>query len=37
MREVRDPDCWFVHIGMSCGLDEEMEALIKKDFPAYPN
>lgn len=32
MREVSDPDCWFVHIGMSCGLDEEMEAFDKKLF-----
>ncbi|WP_277934730.1 nuclear transport factor 2 family protein [Parablautia intestinalis] len=32
MREVCDPGCWFVHIGMSCGLDEEMEAFDKKLF-----
>lgn len=30
MREVSDQDCWFVHIGMSCGLDEEMEGAVKK-------
>lgn len=32
MRAVSHPECWFVHIGMSCGLDEEMEAFDKKLF-----
>lgn len=35
MREACDPDCWFVHIGMSCGLDEEMEAFDKKLFSRH--
>ena len=35
MREVCDPDCWFVHIGMSCGLDEERRLLIKR-FSSLP-
>lgn len=26
MRSVCDPSCYFVHIGGSCGLDEEMRA-----------
>ena len=32
MRAVSDPGCYFVHIGMNCGLDEEMEAFDKKIF-----
>ena len=32
MREICAPDCWFVNIGMSCGLDEEMEAFDKNLF-----
>lgn len=24
MREIADPDCTFVHIGMTCGLDDEI-------------
>ena len=32
MRSVCDPDIWFVHIGMSCGLDHEMEAFEKNIF-----
>ena len=32
MRSVSHPDCWFVHIGMSCGLNEEMEAFDRKLF-----
>ena len=32
MRAVSDPGCYFVHIGMNCGLDEEMEAFEKKIF-----
>ena len=32
MREVCDPECYFVHIGMNAGLDEEMEAFDKKIF-----
>ncbi len=32
MRSVCDPGCYFVHIGMNCGLDHEMEAFDKKLF-----
>jgi len=32
MRAVCDPECWFVHIGMSCGLDEEMAAFNRRIF-----
>lgn len=32
MREVASPDCTFVHIGMNCGLDHEIEAYTKKIF-----
>ena len=32
MRSVCDPAVWFVHIGMSCGLDHEMEAFDKGIF-----
>ena len=32
MRAVANPDCYFVHIGMNCGLDEEMQAFEKKIF-----
>ena len=32
MRAVCDPGCWFVHIGMNCGLDEEMMAFDRKIF-----
>lgn len=26
MRSICDPNCYFVHIGGNCGLDEEMQA-----------
>ncbi len=26
MRELCDPECYFVHIGGNCGLDKEMQA-----------
>ena len=32
MREVCDPECYFVHIGMNCGLDHEMDAFDRKIF-----
>lgn len=32
MRAVCDPDCFFVHIGANCGLDEEMAAFERKIF-----
>ena len=32
MREICDPDCYFVHIGSNCDLDEEMRAFEDKVF-----
>ena len=32
MREVADPDCCFVHIGMNADLDHEIEAYTRKIF-----
>lgn len=32
MREVADPDCCFVHIGMNADLDHEIKAFTRKIF-----
>ena len=32
MREVADPRCMFVHIGVTCGMDEEMRCFTDKIF-----
>ena len=32
MRAVADPACMFVHIGVTCGLDEEMRCFTDKIF-----
>lgn len=32
MREIASPDCYFVHIGGNCSLDEEMAAFDNKAF-----
>ena len=32
MREIADPKCMFVHIGVTCGMDEEMRCFTDKIF-----
>ena len=32
MRAVADPKCMFVHIGVTCGMDEEMRCFTDKIF-----
>ena len=32
MRAIADPACMFVHIGVTCGLDEEMRCFTEKIF-----
>jgi len=32
MRAIADPECMFVHIGVTCGMDEEMRCFTDKIF-----
>ncbi len=32
MKSIADPACMFVHIGVTCGLEEEMKAFTNKVF-----
>lgn len=32
MKEIAHPDCCFVHIGVTCGLEEEMKCFTDKIF-----